>query len=222
LADSGDRAARLEALTGALVHRFNNVLMGIQPHVEVIKRLGKDNERILGSATQIEAALRRARAVMSEISRLTRPEVISVQPLAVDKWFEMLRDQLQSFATSPIDLTFDPGDDLVVSGDRDQLSRVIANLVTNAVEAMPNGGKVSVSARVVGNGVMLEVADSGSGIDPEMLPRVFDPLYTTRRNSAGLGLSIAQQIVEAHGSKVSIESTLGMGTKVRFVLRRAS
>jgi signal transduction histidine kinase len=220
LADSGDRAARLEALTGALVHRFNNVLMGIQPHVEVIKRTGKDNERILGSATQIEAALRRARAVMSEIMRLVRPPVINAQPIAVDKWFEMLRDDLQTFATNPITLTFDPGEALVVSGDRDQLSRVIASLVTNGVEALPNGGKVSVSARAVGSGVQLEVADTGSGMDPEMLAHVFDPLFTTKRNSAGLGLSIAQQIVEAHGGPLSIESAPGTGTKVTFVLSR--
>ena len=205
MADSGDRAARLEALTGALVHRFNNVLMGIQPHVEVIKRTGKENERILGSATQIEAALRRARAVMSEIMRLVRPPVINAQPIAVDKWFEMLRDDLQTFATNPITLTFDPGKALVVSGDRDQLSRVIASLVTNAVEAMPNGGKVSVSARAVGSGVELEVADTGSGMDPEMLAHVFDPLFTTKRNSAGLGLSIAQQIVEAHGRRPFVD-----------------
>ena len=222
MADSGDRAARLEALTGALIHRFNNVLMGIQPHVEVIKRTGKDNERILGSATQIETALRRARVVMTEITRLVRPEVPDMEPLAVDKWFDMLRDDLHPFATNPITLTFDPGHVLVVSGDRGQLSRVIASLVTNAVESMPNGGKVTVSARAVENGVELEVADSGSGIDPVMLPRVFDPLFTTKRSSAGLGLSVAQQIVEAHGGHVSIESTLGSGTNVTFVLRRAS
>src|SRR5450759_1030122 len=82
LGDS-DREARLEALAAALIHRFNNVLMGIQPHVEVIKRAGKENERILGSASQIETALRRAKAITSEVSRLVRPMVLNVQPLAV-------------------------------------------------------------------------------------------------------------------------------------------
>ena len=222
MADSSDRAARLEALTGALVHRFNNVLMGIQTHVEVIKRTGKDNERILGSATQIESALRRARTVMSEIMRLVRPQMINTTPIAVDKWFEMLRDDLQPFATSPITLTFNPGEALVISGDRDQLSRVIASLVTNAVEALPNGGKVSVSARAVASGVELAVADTGSGMDPEILAHVFDPLFTTKRNSAGLGLSIAQQIVEAHGAMMSIESAPGTGTKVSLVIPSAA
>lgn len=221
MADSDDRAARLEALIGALIHRFNNVLMGIQPHVEVIKRAAKDNDRVLGSATQIDTTLRRAKVVMTEVSRLARPANLETRPLAVDKWFEMMREQVQPFATNPTDVTFDPGTGLVVSGDRDQLSRAVANLVTNAVESMPNGGTVSVTARPAGDGVEVEIADSGSGIAPEMLARVFEPLFTTKRNSAGLGLSVAQQIVEAHGGTVSIDSAPGTGTKVTFVLRRA-
>ena len=192
--------------------------MGIQPHVEVIKRASKDNERV-GSATQIETALHRAKVVMSEVARLARPARIDAQPVPVNSWFDMLRDDLQPFATNPVDLTFDPGDDLVVSGDRDQLSRVIASLVANAVEAMPNGGKVSVSARTAGEGVELEIADNGAGIAPEILDRVFDPLFTTGRNSAGLGLTVVRQIVEAHGGTVRVSSTPDVGTTVTLVLR---
>lgn len=220
MADNDDRAAKLEALLGALIHRFNNVLMGIQPHVEVIKRATKDNERIQGSTTQIETALRRAKVVMSEVSRLARPAALDTKPVDVGKWFDMMRDSVQPFATNPVDVTFDPGTDLIVSGDRDQLSRAVANLVANAVESMPNGGKVSVTARSVENGVEIEVADSGSGMAPEMCARVFEPLFTTKRNAAGLGLSVAQQIVEAHGGTVHLDSTTGVGTKVTFVLPR--
>ena len=220
MADNDDRAAKLEALLGALIHRFNNVLMGIQPHVEVIKRASKDNERIQGSTTQIETALRRARVVMSEVSRLARPAALDTQPVDVGKWFDMMRDSVQPFATNPVDVTFDPGTGLIVSGDRDQLSRAVANLVTNAVESMPNGGNVSVTARAVHNGIEVEIADSGSGIAPEMLARVFDPLFTTKRNAAGLGLSVAQQIIEAHGGTVHLDSISGVGTKVTFVLPR--
>lgn len=220
MADNDDRAARLEALLGALIHRFNNVLMGIQPHVEVIRRATKDNERIQGSATHIETALRRAKVVMSEVSRLARPAVLDTKPVDVDQWFDMLRESVQPFATNPVDVTFDPGSGLVLSGDRDQLSRAVANLIANAVESMPNGGKVLVTARAVDNGVELQIADSGAGIAPEMLARVFDPLFTTKRNAAGLGLSVARQIVEAHGGTVHLDSTSGVGTKVTFVLPR--
>ena len=217
---SDDREARLEALAAALIHRFNNVLMGIQPHVEVIKRSAKDNERVLGSATQIETALRRAKGVMSDVAKLARPVKLDEQPLAVDGWFTSLERELQPFATNPVEVTFDPGVDLVVSGDREQLSRAIANIVMNSVEAMPNGGSVSVTARNVADGIELKIADSGNGVAPEVAHRVFEPLFTTKRNSAGLGLPIAQQIVEAHGGTVRFDSTPD-GTTVTVTLKRA-
>jgi two-component system sensor histidine kinase HydH len=219
LGDS-DREARLEALAAALIHRFNNVLMGIQPHVEVIKRAGKENERILGSATQIETVLRRAKAITSEVSRLVRPRVLNVQPLAVGAWFESLRTDLQPFATAPVQLTFETAPDLTIAGDRDQLTVAIVNLVTNAVEAMPNGGTIRVVARDAPAGIELQVADTGSGISPDMIGRAFEPLFTTKRNNAGLGLSAVQQIVEAHGGTVRLESTPAVGTTVTVALRR--
>ncbi|GAC1434347.1 MAG: hypothetical protein NVSMB68_06790 [Thermoanaerobaculia bacterium] len=221
MADSDSRESRLQALVAALIHRFNNVLMGIQPHVEVIKRAGKDNERVLGSATQIETALRRAKTVIADVGRLARPASIDVQPLDVDAWFETLRRDLRPFATGPVNLSFDSGvENLMMSGDREQLTRAIASLVTNAVEAMPDGGTVSVTARSVDSGVELRIADDGQGIAPEILERVFEPLFTTKRNSTGMGLSIVQQIVEAHGGAMHLESKAGQGTTVTFVVRR--
>ena len=211
----------MEALAAALIHRFNNVLMGIQPHVEVIKRAGKDNERVLGSATQIETALRRAKAVMVEVGRLARPSTVNLQPLAVDEWFASLERDLQAFATNPVSLTFDGGDDLTLLADRNQLTHAIANVVTNAVESMPNGGNVSIAARSTNDGVEVTITDNGSGIAPEVLAKAFEPLFTTKRNSAGLGLPVAQQIVEAHGGTMRLESNGGEGTKVTLVLRRA-
>ncbi len=208
----------MQALTSALIHRFNNVLMGIQPHVEVIKRAGKDNEKVLSSATQIETALRRAKAVMSEVSRLAKPAALDIQPLEVDGWFASLRKELQPFATNPVDLSFDAPSDLVISGDREQLTRAVVHLVTNAVEAMPSGGKVAVTAARTPSGIELQVGDNGGGITPDAMKRVFEPLFTTKRNSAGLGLAVVQQIVEAHGGTVRLESTPGLGTRVMFLL----
>ncbi|HEX9162570.1 MAG TPA: HAMP domain-containing sensor histidine kinase, partial [Thermoanaerobaculia bacterium] len=214
-----EREQRLAKLASALVHRFNNVLMGIQPHVEVIKRIGRDNDRILGSVTQIESALRRAKAVLNEVSRLAKPLVLDLRPLEVDPWFDSLRTSLQPFASAPVELTFAAQPPhLMLSADREQLTQAIVNLVTNAVESMPNGGTVAVSAREAADGIELEIADSGSGIAPEAIERVFEPMYTTKRNSAGLGLPIVRQIVEAHGGTLHLESTPGVGTKVVVIL----
>jgi two-component system, sporulation sensor kinase A len=222
LADSADERTRLEALTRALIHRFNNLLMGIQPHVEVIKRAGKDNERVLGSATQIETTLRRAKSIMSEVSQLAKPLPLDIETFDVGGWFELLRRDVQPLATNPLHLTLDAAPDLSISGDRDELTRAVVSLINNAVESMPQGGTIAVTARAIMEGVAVAVADNGTGIAEEMLPRIFEPLFTTKRNQSGLGLAVVRHIVEAHGGTVRLDSKAGVGTTVTITLARGA
>jgi signal transduction histidine kinase len=101
-----------------------------------------------------------------------------------------------------------------VCADRDQIEQALLNLVTNAVDAMPAGGRLSLAARADDGQVALLVTDTGAGIPPEDLSRVFEPLYTTkpRGKGTGLGLPILRDIVEAHGGTVRLESRAGQGT----------
>ncbi len=210
---------RLEALARALIHRFNNVLMGIQPHVEVIKRAGKENEKVLGSATQIETTLRRAKSMMLEVAQLARPAALEFESIEVTGWFDSMRREVQPAAMNPVDLTFEAASGLTLSGDRNELTRVIVNLVNNAVESMPQGGAIAVSARSVPDGIEVAVIDNGSGMTPEVLQRMFEPLFTTKRNASGLGLPVVQRIIQAHGGTVRIDSKVGSGTTVTIVMR---
>jgi len=195
--------------------------MGIQPHVEVIKRAGKDNERVLGSATQIETTLRRAKTMMADVRGLAHPLSFDVEPLGVTGWFDAMREDIHPFTSdNPVELTFEAEPDLVASANREQLTRAIATLVANAAEAMPQGGAISVRARAVPDGIEITVADNGEGIAPETLARVFEPLFTTRRNQSGLGLPLVRQIVEAHGGKVNLDSRAGGGTTVTILVQR--
>ncbi len=210
---------RLEALARALIHRFNNVLMGIQPHVELIKRAGKENEKVLGSATQIETTLRRAKSMMLEVAQLARPAALEFESIEVTGWFDSMRREVQPAAMNPVDLTFEAASGLTLSGDRNELTRVIVNLVNNAVESMPQGGAIAVSARSVPDGIEVAVIDNGSGMTPEVLQRMFEPLFTTKRNASGLGLPVVQRIIQAHGGTVRIDSKVGSGTTVTIVMR---
>ena len=111
-----------------------------------------------------------------------------------------------------------------VGVDRVQLEQALLNLVSNAVDAMPEGGRLSLAARPDGDGVAIVVADSGAGIPLEDLSRVFEPLYTTKPvgKGTGLGLPILREIVEAHGGTVRLESRAGEGTIAVVILPPAA
>ena len=105
-----------------------------------------------------------------------------------------------------------------VQAVRDHLHQVFLNLLLNAVEASDDGKRIEVQLSSTEGHVVIAVADRGVGIAPEDLQRVYDPLYTTRRDGSGLGLTIARRLVIAHSGHIEIESEVGAGTVVRVLL----
>ncbi len=109
-----------------------------------------------------------------------------------------------------------------VSGDQEALERAVVNLVDNAIKFTPEGGSVRLSSRADGGGVTVAVADTGAGIDPTDLPRIFERFFKADRarqsGGTGLGLAIVKHTVEAHGGSVSVESQPGAGSTFRFTL----
>jgi signal transduction histidine kinase len=102
-----------------------------------------------------------------------------------------------------------PGTALV---DPAQLRQALDNLVRNAVEATPEGGRVTLAARRESGGHAVEVRDTGRGIEPDHLPRIFDLYFTTKADGTGVGLAVTQQIVTAHGGTIEVDSRPGAGT----------
>ncbi|MGA9241018.1 MAG: ATP-binding protein [Silvibacterium sp.] len=106
----------------------------------------------------------------------------------------------------------------MVECDPEQLKQVLLNLVTNACQAMPQGGAVSLEAQHYGTGINIDVQDQGGGIDDENLERIFDPFFTTKESGTGLGLSVAHQIVSQHGGTLTIVRNSPQGVTVRVLL----
>ena len=104
------------------------------------------------------------------------------------------------------------------TADADQLQQVLLNLIQNAVQATAAGGRVAIRARTEGNGHVIEVEDTGAGIAPEHLPRIFDPFYTTRPKGTGLGLFVAHAIVQRHRGSLEVHSRPGEGTRFQILL----
>jgi two-component system, NtrC family, nitrogen regulation sensor histidine kinase NtrY len=109
-----------------------------------------------------------------------------------------------------------------ISADPDLLHRALQNLVLNAIDAMPQGGVLTIRTVALGNGVELSVSDTGSGLTQEECGRLFTPYYTTKQHGTGLGLAIVQSVVSDHGGKISVESTKEKGTTFRIELPRKS
>ncbi len=99
-----------------------------------------------------------------------------------------------------------------VAGEEEQLKQAFLNLVLNALQAMPTGGTLDLTAASEGGEVQLRFRDSGPGIPPELREKIFNPFFTTRREGTGLGLAITQRIVSAHGGRIEVTSNPGAGT----------
>lgn len=183
-----ERAARsqpdLDGLVGDVLEHEVAALEGVSR----INRLVEDLRRfaVRESGGQVEADLRDVVAVGVDLFRATRRGRLEV------------RSALESIP----DMRVDVG----------QIQQVVLNLLNNAAEAMPSGGVVTVATRAVPGGGEIEVEDHGTGIAPEIQPKLFDPFFTTKPEGTGLGLSICQRIAEAHKGRIRYETRPGQGT----------
>jgi signal transduction histidine kinase len=207
-------------LCSSIAHEVGTPLNIIAGRAELMLRaLPKDSplrEDLDVIVTQIDRISRMIRAALDPF-RQREPERAATDPRSVT---EVLRPLLQHFARSRgVTLGVSvPGDLPPVLVDPGHLQQVLINLLTNAIEATPAGGRVTVTgvhrADDGRSGVALEVRDTGSGIPENVLPRIFDPFFSTKpaREGAGLGLAICRDLVRSNGSEIRVASTVGTGT----------
>jgi signal transduction histidine kinase len=108
-----------------------------------------------------------------------------------------------------------------IKADADQLQQVFSNLILNAIDAMPNGGTLSIKTHQNGNQIVAEIADSGVGIPEANLKNIFDPFFTTKSKGNGLGLAVSFKIIEEHNAAIEVESVTGKGTtfRIKFIMK---
>jgi len=205
-------------LAGGLAHDFNNLLTAILANVALAREAATEAERaeVLADA---ESACGRARELTRQLLTFARGGAPLRRVVSLPR---ILREVLGfALAGTPVkgELAVDP-DLWPVEADEGQLVQVLNNLLLNAAQSMPRGGRVTLRARNrpasaeagAGPAVLLSVEDEGTGIRPEDLPRIFDPYFTTKQKGSGLGLAIAHSVVRAHGGRFQVESRLGQGS----------
>jgi PAS domain S-box-containing protein len=234
-------AQKMEAvgqLAGGIAHDFNNLLGVIIGWSEVFEeRLGQ-NDPLRPKAEQIKKAGQRAAALTRQLLAFSRKQVLEPTVLDLNVAVADTLKMLQRLIGEDIELTMIRGPDLGrVKADQGQIEQVIMNLAINARDAMPRGGKLSITianaemddisvrqhpGAVPGSYVMLAVSDTGCGMDHETQARIFEPFFTTKElgSGTGLGLSTVYGIMKQSGGYISVYSELGRGTTFKSYLPR--
>jgi hypothetical protein len=181
-----------------------------------ISQNGKNKEKL----EIIIKEVARLEEFLSEVTDITKPS----QPKMIMVSLNSLVDEVSAFLNEELkmrhvalDTSLDPQIP-EISIDPKQMRQVLINVMKNAMEAMPEGGHLSVTTQLLENHVELRILDTGKGITPEDLKTVFDPFFTTKIKGTGLGLAISRKIIEDHEGRISIESTSGDGTICSIIL----
>jgi PAS domain S-box-containing protein len=222
----------LGQLTGGVAHDFNNLLMVIGGSAEVLKKYASDEKS--GRAVQaIESAAKRGAALTSQLLTFARRQNVNPQTVHLKQRIDAVREVLNMGIGGTVQLITDVKDDVwTIRVDVSELETALINLAINARDAMPDGGKLTISAANAtlndeankGDFVVIRVSDTGAGIPPDVLQKVFDPFFTTKPVGKGTGLGLSQVHGFAYqaGGLVSVASELDNGTTVTISLPRDS
>jgi signal transduction histidine kinase/CheY-like chemotaxis protein len=239
LAEQLRHSQKMEAigtLAGGMAHDFNNILTVISGYGELLKNRLEEGGKPWSYADQIENAVGKAASLTQRLLAFSRNQIIHPKPLKLNHVITNLEKILALLVTEDIELQFDldPADPTVMA-DSGQLDHVLINLVTNARDAMPRGGRIIIKTGEVtleensprlhaqenaGNYAVVTVSDNGIGMTEQIKERIFDPFYSTKEvgKGTGLGLSMAYGIVQNHHGLIEVETEPGKGTSLSIYL----
>lgn len=220
-----ERVAAWRELARRLAHELKNPLFPLQLTVENLVRARaldetEFDEVFRESTTTLTAEIANLKTIIgrfSDFSKMPKPQLERMDAREALERVRALYEPVAQREEAPIRFEVESGDDaLRIDADPELLHRALSNLVLNAMDAMPEGGTLKLSARARGEHVELRVADTGAGLTPEECERLFTPYYTTKQHGTGLGLAIVQSVVADHAGTIAVEPRAGGGTE--FIL----
>ncbi|MBI3652253.1 MAG: HAMP domain-containing protein [Acidobacteria bacterium] len=215
-----ERMAAAGQLAAQFAHEVGTPLNLISGHVQLLRARStsdKVTNRLDVIAEQIERITKIVRSMLDS-TRRPQPkfEVFDLNALVI-QIIETIQPTLAARNVGLITAMAEPT--LLVKADQDQIQQVFINLINNSLDAMPEGGNLTLTSRPEDATAIVELSDNGEGIAPDHLHHIFDPLFSTKReHGTGLGLTIVRQIVYEHGGDISVRSTIGQGTTFQIKL----
>ena len=215
-----DQYTEIAKLAGALAHEIKNPLSTIRLNMEL---LGEDlqnpetprERRALAKVAVVERECRRLQELLDNFLSFTKVRRLKLEPSSLN---QQLKQLLQFFQPKAKEAGIEVIDYLAsdlptVLLDRESFDGALLNLLLNAEQAMPDGGQLVVRTSDTGDGVRLDLIDTGCGMDAKTREHVFEAFYSTKRGGSGLGLPTARKIIEAHGGQIAVQSEPGRGTQ---------
>jgi two-component system cell cycle sensor histidine kinase/response regulator CckA len=232
-----NRLGALGRLAATVAHEFNNVLMGMQPFAELMQRPDVKPDLIAKGAGHIANSIQRGRRIVLDILRFAQPYQPAMAAVDLRELWESFAPEAENVLGNITSIVSDIPYDLYAKADRTQISQVLANLVANARDAMPDGGMLTVEANDLGAGasfpfgvvphserfVHLSISDTGMGMTRDVMERIFEPLFTTKLSGGtGLGLAVAHQVMTQHEGYIFVTSEPGRGSAFHLFLPKAA
>jgi len=228
-----DRLAALGTMAAGIAHDIRNPLTSILIFSQLMSLHHDDPEVRAKFDRVVPRELERVQAVIEDMMELARSTTLHLEPTSLNEVMAQVVELYEEQATArEIKVSREFAPDLpYCMADRKRLHRCFSNLVANAIQAMPNGGELGVRTTLVsiatlsdarweapqsgvptGSAIRVTISDTGVGIPPDRLSRIFDPFYTTKEKGLGLGMAIAHRIIEDHKGSIDVESQVGLGT----------
>jgi signal transduction histidine kinase len=223
-----DRLAAVGEMAAVIAHEVKNPLAGIEVMAGLLRRKIPDAPDAQMVLTDIISEAKMANAIVQEVLDFVRPIRLQVDHTAVTDAVQGAIQLADSKGKrGNVDVSVAISDGLPqINADQHQITQVFTNLLMNAYEAMGGKGRVTISAEILRiedgsdgrDAVLVEFADNGPGIPPDVADKVFDPFFTTKAQGSGLGLAIVRKIVDAHDGRIDLRTTPGQGTTIRVTL----
>ncbi len=217
--DVASRLTAISRITGSVAHEIKNPLNAISLHLDLLRaRLGGPEDELTAEIDVLSKEVRRLDRVVKTFLDFSRPVDVRLEEVDLAALAREVSELMKPQARlAGIDLVFEaPPAPALIRGDADLLKQAILNLVTNALDAMKEGGHLHLRAGRQDDTVTLEVADDGPGIPPELRNKVFQLYFTTKPNGSGIGLAMTYRAVQLHNGTIDFTSENGRGTTFRL------
>jgi len=223
-AQSSQRLAEVGTFTGGLAHEIKNplstVLLNLQLLQEDLDTSDPAHRRLSTRIATVTREAARLRDILDDFLRFAGKIELRREKVDLNAILEELVDFFAPQAQlGRVQLRFNPRPErLMVNVDPRLIKQTILNLLINALHAMPGGGELILSASAAGNLAVVDVIDTGSGIPPDAVDKIFQAYYSTKKSGTGLGLAMARRIVREHGGDISVSSDIGKGSDFKLTL----